>query len=71
MKKLLFFILGFMLMALSACQPAQNKPEEDMPDGILSIQFCYFARRDVIKWIKDGKMINFSLIFGGDTNAGK
>ena len=26
-------------MALSACQPVQNKPEENSPDGILSIQF--------------------------------
>ena len=38
MKKLLLFILGFMLMALSACQPVQNTMENS-PDGILSIQF--------------------------------
>lgn len=39
MKKLLFFILGFMLTALSACQPVQNNTMENSPDGILSIQF--------------------------------
>lgn len=39
MKKIFFFIFCFMFMALSACQPVQSKPEEDMPDGILSVQF--------------------------------
>ena len=39
MKKLLLFILGFMFMALSACQPVQNNTMENSPDGILSIQF--------------------------------
>lgn len=38
MKKLLLFILGFMFMALSACQPVQSTMENS-PDGILSIQF--------------------------------
>ncbi len=37
MKKLLFFILGFMVMALSGCQ--SNNVTENMPEGILSIQF--------------------------------
>lgn len=33
MKKLLLFILGFMLMALSACQPVQNNTMENSPDS--------------------------------------
>lgn len=39
MKKIFFFILGFFIMAFSACQFVPNEPDENMPEGILLVQF--------------------------------
>lgn len=39
MRKIFLFVFCLMFMILSACQTVQSKPEDGMPDGILSIQF--------------------------------
>ena len=43
MKKVFFCIFCFMLTVSAACQPAQNKTEENMPAGILSVVFAKTA----------------------------
>lgn len=43
MKKAFFCIFCFMFALAAACKPAQNKPEENMPAGILSVVFAKTA----------------------------
>lgn len=49
MRKIFFFIFCFMFMMLSACQPVQT--EENMPEGILLVQFekTAFSKHENVK----------------------
>lgn len=51
MRKIFFFIFCFMFMALSACYPVQNEPEENMPEGILLVRFekTAFSKHENVK----------------------